>query len=64
MRDPAGSPPPARLEPGSVRSHNRRTGAAPGPLAEEKIVALVKALARNAAERDHRAQRQQTEGAQ
>ena len=56
-RDPAENMALARLKTPSERSHNRTRS----PL-EEKIVALVKAIARQAAERDYRAEREQENG--
>lgn len=57
MRDPAENKALERLKTPSERSHNRTRS----PL-EEKIVALVKALARQAAEDDYRAERERDNG--
>jgi len=57
MRDPAENKALLRLKTPSERSHNRTRS----PL-EEKIVALVKALARQAAEDDYRAERERENG--
>lgn len=55
MRDPAENKALQRLKTPPKESHNR-TGS---PLLEDKIAALVKALARAAAEEDFRAEREQ-----
>lgn len=57
MREPAENRALPRLKTPRERSHNRTRS----PV-EEKIVALVKALARQAAERDYRAERERENG--
>jgi len=57
MRDPAEIGRSQRLKTPSDRSHNRTNA-----LLENKLVALVKALARQAAEEDFRAERERENG--
>lgn len=60
-RDPAENKALQRLKTPSERSHNR-TRSPPEASLREKIVALVKALARQAAEDDYRAERERENG--